>query len=84
MRGRHEIGLAIGSGAVRGFSAIPLIKRIQAEGIDICAVSGSSIGSILASYLALKGELDTLFEEVRDISRRRWLRRATCFLLFII
>ncbi len=56
-----KIGLALGSGASRGWSHIGVIKALQQEGIQPDIICGTSIGAIIgASYLAGNlGELET-------------------------
>ena len=50
-----KIGLALGSGAVRGYALIPIIKRLEKEGIEISAISGSRVGALIGAYYALHG-----------------------------
>ena len=64
-----SIGLALGSGAVRGYAVFPIIKRLKKEDIKISAVSGSSVGALIGAFFALQGEVDTLFEHVKHMSR---------------
>ena len=54
-----RIKLVIGAGGVRGFFSLPIISRLLDAGVEIEAVSGSSIGSIIGSYLALNKELES-------------------------
>lgn len=70
------IGLALGSGAVRGYAIISIIKRLIKEDIEIKAVSGSSVGALIGAYYALHGEVDSLFEHVKNISRKELLKLA--------
>ena len=42
-----KIGLALGSGAARGWSHIGVIKALQKMGIEIDIVAGCSIGSLV-------------------------------------
>ncbi len=73
---KREIGLALGSGAVRGFALIPIIKRLEKEDIKISAVSGSSVGSLVGTYYALYGEIDSFFDKVKEMERRDYLKLA--------
>lgn len=68
MRSKN-IGLALGSGAVRGYAIIPIVKRLEQEDLHISALSGSSVGAIIAAYYALEGEIDTFFEQMKNMSR---------------
>ncbi len=69
-----KIGLALGSGAVRGYALIPIIKRLEKENIEISAISGSSVGALIGAYYALHGEIDSLFDHIKTISRRDYLK----------
>ncbi len=71
---QQSIGLAVGSGAIRGFAAMAVIQKLQDEGITISAVSGSSIGSIVAAYLSLHGEIDSLLKAVRNVKKTDYLK----------
>lgn len=54
-----KIGLALGSGASRGWSHIGVIKALMAEGIEPNIVCGTSIGALVgASYVS--GQLNDL------------------------
>ena len=47
-----KIGLALGSGASRGWSHIGIIKALLREGIEPDIVCGTSVGAMIgASYL---------------------------------
>ncbi len=63
-----KIGLALGSGASRGWSHIGIIKALLREGIEPDIVCGTSVGAMIgACYLA--GNLATLENWVLDSSR---------------
>ena len=47
-----KIGLALGSGAARGWSHIGVIKALQKMGIEIDIVAGCSIGSLVGAAYA--------------------------------
>lgn len=47
-----KIGLALGSGAARGWSHIGVIKALQKMGIEIDIVAGCSIGSLVGAAFA--------------------------------
>jgi NTE family protein len=62
------IGLALGSGASRGWSHIGVIDALLAEGIEPDIVCGTSVGAMVgAAYVA--GNLDGLREWVLKINR---------------
>lgn len=47
-----KIGLALGSGAARGWSHIGVIKALQKMGVDVDIVAGCSIGSLVGAAYA--------------------------------
>ena len=68
-----KIGLALGSGASRGWSHIGVIKALLKEGIEPNIVCGTSVGAIVGgAYVA--GNLDKLEHWVRDSKRSDVLR----------
>jgi len=67
------IGLALGSGASRGWSHIGILKALLREGIEPDIVCGTSVGAMIgASYLA--GNLEKLEEWVLGSTRTDVLR----------
>jgi NTE family protein len=67
------IGLALGSGASRGWSHIGVIKALLEEGIEPDVVCGASVGAIIGgSYVA--GNLDKLEKWVVGSTRTDVLR----------
>lgn len=61
MEQRVKVGLALGSGSARGFSHIGVIQVLEAAGIPIDCVAGTSIGAIAGSVYAA-GQLPNLAE----------------------
>jgi len=47
-----RIGLALGGGAARGFAHIGVIKMLEAQGIQIDYITGTSAGSVVAAIYA--------------------------------
>ena len=67
------IGLALGSGAARGWAHIGVLNELQARGIEPAIVCGTSIGAFVgAAYAA--GHLGALQRWVSDLTRRDILR----------
>ena len=62
-----KIGLALGSGAARGWSHIGVINALKQMGIDVDIVAGCSIGSLVGSAYAC-GKLPELEKWVRSFS----------------
>ena len=52
MNDRKKVGLALGSGGVRGLAHIGVIKSLVRAGVPIDYLSGSSIGSWVAAHFS--------------------------------
>jgi NTE family protein len=66
---RPSIGLALGSGAARGFAHIGILRALQAHGIVPDVIVGTSMGAVVgACYLAEK--LDAFEEWARGLTGR--------------
>lgn len=55
---RKKVGLALGSGGVRGLAHIGVIKTLIKHGIPIDYISGSSIGSWVGAHFALFQDIE--------------------------
>ncbi|HNW71888.1 MAG TPA: patatin-like phospholipase family protein [Candidatus Paceibacterota bacterium] len=66
---RKKIGLALGSGGVRGLAHIGVIKVLQKNKIPIDFISGSSVGSLIGSYLSVFGEVESLEKSILENSK---------------
>ena len=64
-----KVGLALGSGSARGFSHIGIIRVLEAEGIPIDCIAGTSIGAIVGSVYAA-GSLQN-GEELLDLGEQK-------------
>lgn len=71
---KKKIGLALGSGAVRGYALIPIIQMLEKNNIIISAVSGSSIGALIGAYYALYGEVGFIQETVAGMKKNDFLK----------
>lgn len=65
-----RIGLALGSGAARGWAHIGVIRELLARGIRPDVVCGSSIGAVVGAADAC-GRLDALESWGRQLDRRQ-------------
>lgn len=65
---RRSIGLALGSGAARGWSHIAVLRELDAQGIRPDVIAGTSIGALVGAAYALD-RLDALEDWVRGL---RW------------
>ena len=50
---RTKLGLALGAGGAKGYAHIGVLQVLEQAGYTIDCVAGSSIGAIVAAYLAL-------------------------------
>jgi len=64
---RTRIGLALSGGGARGLSYIGLIRAFEERGIEIAAVTGTSIGGILGGLYACGYTTDELTDIVKTI-----------------
>jgi len=63
---RRSIGIALGSGAARGLAHLGVLGVLDAAGIPIDCLSGSSIGGIVALVYALSGSAEGAHDSVRS------------------
>ena len=68
-----RIGLALGSGAARGWAHIGVIRALEAAGIRPDVVCGASVGAVVGAAYAL-GRLDEFEEWVRALERGAVMR----------
>jgi NTE family protein len=47
-----RIGLALGSGSVHGFAHIGVIQELEARGVDVAVVTGTSVGALFGGLWA--------------------------------
>jgi len=64
MSTRKTIGLALGSGAYRGFAHIGVIKSLEKHHMPIDFLSGSSIGAWVAAYYAVFKDISKLEKDL--------------------
>jgi len=67
---RPRIGLALGSGAARGWSHIGVLQELQARKIPIDVVAGASIGAVVGGCFS-GGRLDALETFALSLTKRR-------------
>lgn len=69
-----RLALALGGGAGLGWAHIGVLRALEARGVEIDAVAGTSIGAVAAACLA-GGRLDTLEEVARTLGTMRAIVR---------
>ncbi len=57
-----KIGLALGGGGAKGFAHIGVIKALEAAGIEIDYIAGTSMGALIGGYYAATKDIKTLEE----------------------
>lgn len=81
-----KIGLALGSGADRGYAHIGVIKTLLENHVPIDCIAGTSMGALVGAYFALKGEVSDLeqlalsFSTTRLIQLLDWTLPTTSFI----
>ncbi len=60
MKKQKKLGLALGSGAVRGLAHIGVIKTLLKHNIRIDYIAGSSIGACIGAHYALYQDIEKL------------------------
>ena len=68
-----RVALALGGGAGLGWAHIGVLQALQARGVEIAAVSGTSIGAVAAVCVA-SGRLAVLEELARSANLRKVVR----------
>jgi NTE family protein len=72
---KNKIGLALGSGAYRGFAHLGVIDVLKKNDVPISYVSGTSIGALVAAYYALHQEVYSL-EKIFLESKKNFFKLA--------
>ena len=69
---RPRIGLALGGGSARGWAHIGVLRELEARGIPVDVIAGTSIGAVVGACAAA-GKLDELESFALGLNRRRVL-----------
>ena len=70
MKPNNKIGLALGGGAILGAAHIGVLKAFAEENIPVSAISGTSIGALVAALYAFDVSLDEIEKIAMDLE---WL-----------
>ena len=68
--GQARIGLALGSGAARGWAHIGVLRALARAGIQPDIIAGTSMGALVGG-IDLSGHLDTLADWSLSLNRKR-------------
>jgi NTE family protein len=77
---RRTIGIALGTGAARGWAHIGVIKELVAMGIEADVICGTSIGALVGAAYA-NGRLEDLESWILGLDRKKVLRHVDINLL---
>lgn len=67
MKDKKKIGLALSGGAAKGLTHIGVIQELEALGVDIAAIAGTSMGAIIGGWYAATKDI----ESIADIAREK-------------
>jgi NTE family protein len=73
MKTTKKIGLALGSGGIRGFALIGVLQALEENNIPIDIISGSSSGSMVAAHYAIFKNPALLRDEIIKCSKENKL-----------
>jgi NTE family protein len=73
IRQGEKVALVLGAGGARGFAQIGVIEALEARGLNVVAVSGSSSGALVGGIYAA-GKLEVFREALMRMSRNHFLR----------
>ena len=62
-----KLGLALAGGGVKGAAHIGVIKALEENGIEIDAVAGTSIGSIVAALYSMGYSTEKMLEILKNL-----------------
>jgi NTE family protein len=70
---RPTIGLALGSGGLRGLAHIGALRVLEQAKIPVDFIAGCSIGGLIGALYASGLDSDTIFKLAKNLKRRHWL-----------
>ena len=71
-----RIGLALGGGAARGLAHIGVLEVLEAEGIPVDVIAGTSMGAIIGAQYAAQPESAAVRERFREYLASETFRQA--------
>lgn len=63
---RTAVGLVLAGGGARGFAHLGVYRVLREQGVEIDWVGGTSIGAVMAAYVASDQSLDTVMANARS------------------
>ncbi len=68
---RLKVGIALGTGAARGFAHIGVLKALQQEGIPIDFISGTSMGALIGGCFAAGLPIEEMERLARAVDAKK-------------
>ena len=66
LQNRTAVGLVLAGGGARGFAHLGILRALQERGIEIDCVGGTSIGAVMAAYVASDRPLEAVMANARQ------------------
>ncbi|HUO87291.1 MAG TPA: cyclic nucleotide-binding domain-containing protein [Thermoanaerobaculia bacterium] len=66
----EAVGLALGGGGAKGYAHLGVLRAFRDAGIEVDAIAGTSMGSIVAGVYAMGEDLGPLVERIRALFDR--------------
>ncbi len=73
MKNSKKVGVALGSGGIRGFALIGVLQALKDNNIPVDFISGSSVGALVAAHYALYQDPELLKNEVISATKSKKL-----------
>ena len=70
-----EVTLALGGGGVKGYAHLGVMRALQAKGIKICSIAGTSIGGLMGALYAAGVDLDEARERLKVLDQSKLYTR---------
>lgn len=70
---KPKVGLALGSGGLRGIAHIGILKVLEKHNIPIDYIAGCSIGSLIGALYAAGLDAETILKLAMNLRKRHWL-----------
>lgn len=69
IKSHKKIGLALGGGGAKGLAHIGVIKELERAGLEISAISGTSMGAIVGAWYAATKDIEGLEKLFREVKK---------------